>query len=585
MASPFAFSTMATAITTKNTNGDNNNNINYAPPNDMIMEHMAAGAFRSLCEHLRLRSDLVQNMDLMTISGFCRNCLAKWMVIEARKLKQQCLNDDGSNTARLFAGNDSTKIQQLINALDSFGYDEAAKEVYGVTYPEWKKRHQKKATEEQLRLYKESMHLHAKHDSETLKTAVNSSVNKCPLSKRALIRLQAGAFTSLCHHLRIRSDTVPNMELMTISGFCRNCLAKWLVVEARRISEETTTYFLPELSKTIQSLDSFGYDEAARYVYGCTYPEWKKRHQQKATDKQMERYNGSKHLHAKHDKELLATRVSNDGGGVTSLDTAYVPDVLSGSTQNIQQAERICVREPTQQTQQASLLSDVCCQDVDTAASPTDGIAQSPNAPRQILRPPKGNLQLRVGILTVSDRAAANAYESGDLSGPAVERTVVSIINQMNATFTDQTIGVTHVEKQIVADEILDIQEVILHWSGKAAAADAQKGANGGDISDSPATTPFDMIFTTGGTGFAPRDITPEATLSILDRECHGLMSWASAELTARQPLATLSRAAAGVCGETLVANLPGNPSGAAQVVDVLFPLLLHAVRDLRGGR
>lgn len=299
----------------------------------------------------------------------------------------------------------------------------------------------------------------------------------------------------------------------------------------------------------------------------------------------MERYNGSKHLHAKHDKELLATRVLNDGGGAASLDTAYVPDVLSGSTQNAQKAETICVREPTQQTQQDSLLSDVCCQDVDTTASPTDGIAQSLNAPRQIPRPPKGNLQLRVGILTVSDRAAANAYESGDLSGPAVERTVVGIVDRMNASFTDQTIVVTHVEKQIVADEILDIQEVILHWSGKAAAADAKKGVNGGDISDPPATTPFDLIFTTGGTGFAPRDITPEATLSILDRECHGLMSWASAELTARQPLATLSRAAAGVCGQTLVANLPGNPSGAAQVVDVLFPLLLHAVRDLRGGR
>ena len=74
--------------------------------------------------------------------------------------------------------------------------------------------------------------------------------------------------------------------------------------------------------------------------------------------------------------------------------------------------------------------------------------------------------------------------------------------------------------------------------------------------------------------------MTPEATISILDRECRGLMSWASIELTSKQPLATLSRAAAGVCGQAVIVNLPGNPAGAAQVTELLFPILLHTIED-----
>ena len=77
----------------------------------------------------------------------------------------------------------------------------------------------------QSRLYKESTHIHAAHDADLL-TKVDGANTQNGLSKRVLARLQAGAFLSLCHHLRNRSDAVQNMELMSISGFCRNCLAK-----------------------------------------------------------------------------------------------------------------------------------------------------------------------------------------------------------------------------------------------------------------------------------------------------------------------------------------------------------------------
>ena len=138
------------------------------------MADMAAGAFRALCEHLQQRGDQVQNIDLMTVGGFCRNCLAKvrselpitfylrllifsshhgyrtpiqWLVLEARKLSMELGVDRTASNS--FARNDK-EHKITVDALDSFGYDEAAKLVYGESILEWKKRHQRSATEEQL---------------------------------------------------------------------------------------------------------------------------------------------------------------------------------------------------------------------------------------------------------------------------------------------------------------------------------------------------------------------------------------------------------------------------------------------------
>ena len=317
-----------------------------------------------------------------------------------------------------------------------------------------------------------------------------------------------------------------------------------------------SSYFPEQQRKAVDSLDSFGYDEAARYVYGCTYPEWKRLHQKETTVEQMERYNASKHLHAIHDSKVLATRSSKSN-------TSHTPKTTSLHDGR----GKLCIGG---QAQNNSLLSDVCCQDVDMfPPTPVTRVSLSTNLTPRL---PKGDLALKVGILTISDRASADGYVTGDLSGPAVESTMIKKLDQMNSSYGDQIIAITCIEKCIVPDEIPRINEVLERWSGKATSA----------VNSSMEA--YDLVFTTGGTGFAKRDVTPEATLAVLDRECQGLMSWASMELTSKQPLATLSRAAAGICGNTLIVNLPGNPTGAAQTVELLLPLLLHAITDLRSN-
>ncbi|MDX6225799.1 MAG: hypothetical protein QOE64_2175 [Frankiales bacterium] len=93
-----------------------------------------------------------------------------------------------------------------------------------------------------------------------------------------------------------------------------------------------------------------------------------------------------------------------------------------------------------------------------------------------------------------------------------------------------------------------------------------------------------DLIVTTGGTGFAPRDVTPEATRTVIDREAPGLAEALRIENRQAVPTTILSRAVAGVASSTLIVNLPGSPSAVRDGVAVLAPVVGHAIAQLRGG-
>ncbi len=153
---------------------------------------------------------------------------------------------------------------------------------------------------------------------------------------------------------------------------------------------------------------------------------------------------------------------------------------------------------------------------------------------------------LRFGILTVSDRSAHG--QRPDASGPALSEKILSMGWQVP-------------QAGLVPDDLRAIQDILTTWVDELE---------------------LDVILTTGGTGFAPRDITPEATQAVIERPAPGLaeaMRAASLQVT---PHAMLSRGLAGIRGDTLIVNLPGSPRAALENLEVILPVLPHAVQLLR---
>lgn len=155
-------------------------------------------------------------------------------------------------------------------------------------------------------------------------------------------------------------------------------------------------------------------------------------------------------------------------------------------------------------------------------------------------------MTIRFGILTLSDRSSRG--ERADASGPALARLI-------------ELQGWVVAGQEILPDEESAIRARLIAWS------------DGGDI---------DVILTTGGTGFAPRDVTPEATRAVIDREAPGLAEAMRAASLRITPHAMLSRIVTGIRKRTIIINLPGSPKGAAENFQVAIPVLAHAVQLLR---
>jgi len=152
-----------------------------------------------------------------------------------------------------------------------------------------------------------------------------------------------------------------------------------------------------------------------------------------------------------------------------------------------------------------------------------------------------------VSILTVSDKGSQGKRE--DKSG----ETIREIFSQMDARVVDYA---------IVPDERDIIARKLTVW------ADSGK---------------VDMVITTGGTGLAPRDVTPEATLDVIDKTVPGFAEVMRAESLKKTPNAMLSRAVTGIRKKTLIINLPGSPKAVRECLEVIMPALPHAVETLRG--
>jgi len=157
---------------------------------------------------------------------------------------------------------------------------------------------------------------------------------------------------------------------------------------------------------------------------------------------------------------------------------------------------------------------------------------------------------IRAAVLTVSDRCSRGL--AADTSGPALVEMLRS------------RLGAEVVATRCLPDEKDQLAACFVEWSRPEAG--------------------IDLIVSTGGTGLAPRDVTPEAARGVFEREHAGLMELARVRCLDKSPRAFLSRGVAGTIGRTLILTLPGSPRGSAETLGAVLDILPHAVETLRGG-
>ena len=155
---------------------------------------------------------------------------------------------------------------------------------------------------------------------------------------------------------------------------------------------------------------------------------------------------------------------------------------------------------------------------------------------------------IKAAILTVSDRCSTGQQE--DISGQTIE----DILTENDFEVCD---------KRIVADESEMIASELMYFADK---------------------TEMELVLTTGGTGFGPRDVTPEATIAVCEKIVPGFGELMRLKGLEKTPNAILSRATAGIRNNTLIVNLPGSPKAVAECLEMILDVLPHAVKMMRGG-
>jgi len=154
---------------------------------------------------------------------------------------------------------------------------------------------------------------------------------------------------------------------------------------------------------------------------------------------------------------------------------------------------------------------------------------------------------MNAAILTMSDKGAAGLRT--DTSGPGLESWLAER-------------GITILDYKMIPDDMATIAATLREWSDSGR---------------------FDLILTTGGTGVSPRDVTPDATVQVLDRLIPGFGEVMRMKSLEKTPHAIISRAVAGIRGKTLIINLPGSPKGAMENLEAVWPAIPHAVAKIRG--
>ncbi len=154
---------------------------------------------------------------------------------------------------------------------------------------------------------------------------------------------------------------------------------------------------------------------------------------------------------------------------------------------------------------------------------------------------------ITVGILTLSDKGARGERE--DLSGVEIKRLVADIPAEVKAY-------------EVIPDEKFLIKDKLIEYADELG---------------------LDVIITTGGTGVSPRDVTPDATLEVIDKEIPGMAEVMRFESLKKTPRAMISRAVVGLRGRTLIINLPGSPKGVRENLSAILPAISHAVEKIKG--